>query len=185
MESEVRTGWKIATLTLLNGALAALISAGVSNYFLSKSMREEQLITFRKTNIKNLKALISEAKSSIDEIEKLERQIKKEDYIPLPSGGHIMSQELHLKSIRISTLLNRLGDIGHELPYQHRVVVWTAKNHYGNLNFRKVVPESPIMNPKLERLTAMSFSLALDIATENYILDGEPRHKELAPLIGD
>jgi hypothetical protein len=60
--------------------------------------------------------------------------------------------------------LNSLGELGVKLPYQMRVVVIMAKNHYGILFHNKTFLDQPKNILKTENLIALSFTLALEIA---------------------
>lgn len=183
MEGNKISAYKIALITLLNGILATVISAAVGYYFSSKSMRDEQMISFRRSSIKKIEPTIEKAKHLIKEIEIRERAISPQDYQAHPGGGMTMSAGKSVLSGEMITLSNELNELVFNLPYQHRIIILAAKALFFEKNWNKAVKDHKLTSTKnIQNLTANSFVLALDIATEEFILNGEPRHEDLSPL---
>lgn len=174
---------KLILFTLGNAVVSVLFSALVTYYFQAQSIKNEKLIDYRIEEIKAHASAITEVKSLIESLEVLIRSVKSEDFITTASGGKTSTPEVHERTSKIIDQLNRLGEVGMKLPYQLRIVAIMAKNHFGIIHGKVSFPETYSMKLETENLTGMSFELALDIAKEEYIANGEPRHKELAKLI--
>lgn len=185
IEKNVQIGnTKLIFFTLGNAVVSVLFSALVNYYFQGQSIRNEKLIDYRIEKIKEYDSTITEVKSLIESLDNLIRTSKPEDFITTANGGKTSTPEVHERTFKIIDQLNRLGEVGMKLPYQLRIVTIMAKNHFGIIHGKISFPETYSMKLETENLTGMSFELALDIAKEEYIANGEPRHKELAKLIG-
>lgn len=174
---------KLLGWTIINTILTVLITSSINFYFQKQNMKDEKLVEYRSEKIKSYSAIISESSTLIEKIDSLILQIKPEDIIVLPNGGRTTTAEGFKRNEEIIDSLNRLGELGFKLPYQIRVVVFSAKNHFGILFGKKTFPEMYKDKLKTENLTGASFTIALEIAKENYIANGEPHHKDLSYVL--
>ena len=171
-------GWMI-----INTIFTVFITSSINFYFQKQNMKDEKLIEYRAEKIKSYSMLITECSTLIEKIDSLISQIRPEDIIVLPNGGRTTTAEGFKRNEEIIDSLNRLGEMGFKLPYQIRIVVFSAKNHFGILFGKKTFPEMYKDKLKTENLSGASFSIALELAKENYIANGEPQHKDLSHVL--
>ncbi|WP_413289244.1 hypothetical protein [Bdellovibrio sp. HCB337] len=179
-EKSAISNFKLFIWALGNTVITVLISSGINFYFQQKSLKDEKLISYRSELVKNYTSPINEA---IALIEAIESHLNRMTVAEINSSNEISDQEAIRRRHETIESLNKLGDFAFKLPYQMRVVLITAKNHYGTIFWNKSVPISEKQKLKTENLTAKSFEIAFEIAKENYILNGEPRHDELSELL--
>ncbi len=176
---------KLIAWTLTNTLITVILTSSINFYFQKQNLKDQKLIEYRSVKVESYAATINNCNSLIEKVDSLVMQIKPDDYIPLANGERLAKPGVNERVSVIMDPLNGLGELGMKLPYQMRVVVIMAKNHYGILFNNKTFPEQQKNVLKTENLTALSFTLALEIAKENYIANGEPHHKELSALLVD
>lgn len=180
MEVKNVSNAKLFIWSVLNTFITVLVSSGIGFFFQQKNLRDEKLINYRIESLKNYSSTLNEAISLIEIIESNLVTTNKDE---IDSSNLINNVQASQRRIATIDALNRLGDLIFKLPYQLRIVLIVAKNHYGTIFWNKSVPTSERQKIKTEKLNAKSFDLALKIATENYIVNGEPRHDELSELL--
>lgn len=171
---------RLFTWSVLNTFLTVLVSSGIGYYFQQKNLRDEKLINYRMESLKNYTSTVNEAAALIESIENNLAQMSAEE---IDSNNLIHDGQAAQRRIATTEALNKLGDLAFKLPYQLRVVLIVAKNHYGTVFWNKSVPKSQKQIMKTENLTSKSFDIAFKIASENFIINGEPRHDELSELL--
>lgn len=167
--------WSVA-----NTFIAAIVSSGVSFYFQKRTLQSEKLMSLRMESVKEYSATADKAVELIEHIDANLRNINPEEIDSDRTIRDPVAAQRRQETIR---MLNDLGDLAFKLPYQMRIVLIVAKNHYGVLFWNDSVPTSEQQKLKTENLTANSFQIAFKIATENFVTEGEPRHSELSSLL--
>jgi hypothetical protein len=173
------TNKKVILLSIGNIFITALITSSINFYFSSRDLKDGKLIDFRQQNISTIEPKILEAKILVKRISDLISQINPSEIV----DGKFTTNEAHLKSYEIISSMNKLVETSLELPYQMRHVLIQAHSHYFWQHQSKLFPNMKGPKPEQKNYSSYSFDLALNIAKENYILNGEPHHKELAGLI--
>lgn len=156
--------------------VVALVTGFITYQFTSYRANNDVLQGYRKENISQFKPEIQKVVSLIKDIDRLYLSFSSKKFSLNEKGiVNSINGEAADQALMLGRLINQLGEISFELPYQFRIVGLSAKNHYG-IKFGKVL--SPAMyadsNLKTEVFSGMTFVRNIWRAEQDYILYGEP-----------